>query len=102
MRAAVVADSRRRTYALFGPSRGGKLDALPSPLWGGAGGGGRAVLSQVAPSLSSRRTTPSPPVPHKGGGSAPSVGREHTECAATASRRNLTSAPRGRSWRPRS
>src|SRR5262247_3798768 len=44
------------------------LGALLSPLWGGVGGGGRAFLSQEVPP-SSHRTTPSPPLPHKGGGS---------------------------------
>src|SRR6516162_5062711 len=35
------------------------LGVLPSPLWGGVGGGGSAILSQVAPA-SSHRTTPTP------------------------------------------
>src|SRR5438445_4765203 len=35
------------------------LGVLPSPLWGGVGGGGRAIPAQVAPSLS-HRTTPTP------------------------------------------
>src|SRR6266487_867472 len=42
--------------------------ALPSPLWGGVGGGGSAIPSQVAPSLS-RRITPLPtPPPTRGEG----------------------------------
>src|SRR5262249_50328506 len=48
-----------------------RLGALPSPLWGGVGGGGSAIPSQVAPS-SSHRTTPTPALradpPHKGEG----------------------------------
>src|SRR5260370_6256322 len=35
------------------------LGVLPSPLWGGVGGGGSAIPAQVAPSLS-RCTTPTP------------------------------------------
>src|SRR5262245_18503545 len=46
----------------------------PSPLWGGVGGGGGAIPSQVAPSLS-HRITPLPSPPRQGG-------REQTECAA--------------------
>src|SRR5262245_49062768 len=43
------------------------LGAFPSPLWGGVRGGGRCVRQR-------RRITaspPSPPLPHKGGGSRP-------------------------------
>src|SRR2546427_6269005 len=47
------------------------LGALPSPLWGGVGGGGSAIPAQVAPSPS-HRTTPTPALradpPHKGEG----------------------------------
>src|SRR5262245_32473165 len=47
------------------------LGALPSPLWGGVGGGGSAIPAQVAPA-SSHRTTPTPALradpPHKGEG----------------------------------
>src|SRR5258708_28320724 len=46
----------------------------PAAGWGGVRGGGSAILSQVAPPLS-RRATPSPPLPHKGGGSRPSLRR---------------------------
>src|SRR5580700_5695070 len=43
------------------------LGRLPSPLWGGAGGGGRELRRP-------KRTTPPPPtLPHKGGGSKPSL-----------------------------
>src|SRR5262245_46786408 len=52
------------------------LGALPSPLWGGVGGGDSAILSQVAPPLS-RRITPLPNPPPQGG-------REQTEFAARA------------------
>src|SRR6476646_8069210 len=38
---------------------------LPSPLWGGVGGGGRGWRTQLAPQL----RPPSPALPHKGGGS---------------------------------
>src|SRR5260370_39762967 len=47
------------------PPQGG----LPSPLWGGVGGGGRegeAPALRIVP-------PPSPALPHKGGGSRPSV-----------------------------
>src|SRR5260370_29187000 len=41
------------------------LGALPSPLWGGVGGGGREIRA-----LSVRHALPpSPALPHKGGGS---------------------------------
>src|SRR5262249_61103778 len=43
----------------------------PLPLVGRGWGWGSAIPSQVAPSLS-RRITPSPTLPHKGGGSRPS------------------------------
>src|SRR5262249_20615495 len=55
-----------------------KLGALPSPLWGGVGGGGPAILSQVAPGTRNRITPlPNPP---------PQGGREYIECAATGVR----------------
>src|SRR5437899_12962655 len=44
-----------------------KLGALPSPLWGGAGGGGRSWLTR----LEQQQRPPSPTLPHKGGGSTP-------------------------------
>src|SRR6266436_123579 len=49
------------------------LGVFPSSLWGGVRGGGRAILSQVAPP-SFIRTTPLPTPPPQGG-------REQTECA---------------------
>src|SRR5262249_52313943 len=52
------------------------LGVFPSPLWGGVRGGGDCVRQR-------RRVTappPSPALPHKGGGSIPSSGREQTEC----------------------
>src|SRR5262249_37407393 len=63
------------------------LDALPSPLWGGVGGGGRAVCSQLA-SLSSHRATPLPTPPPQGG-------REQTEFAARAGSSNPSLLIRG-------
>src|SRR6516162_3562649 len=54
------------------------LGALPSPLWGGVGGGGSAIPAQVAPA-SSHRTTPTPALradpPHKGEGKMEFVAR---------------------------
>jgi itaconate CoA-transferase len=50
------------------------LGVFPSPLWGGVRGGGRAILSQVAPPRFTR-TTPLPTPPPQGG-------REQTEFAA--------------------
>src|SRR5262245_60873525 len=50
------------------------LGVLPSPLWGGVWGGGRAIFRRWR----RRHLTvppPSPPLPHKGGGSRPSVPR---------------------------
>ena len=44
-----------------------KHDALPSPLWGGVGGGGRSWLAQSV----KQPLPPTPPHPHKGGGSTP-------------------------------
>ena len=41
--------------------------ALPSPLWGGVGGGGRCWRTRLA----QQQLPPSPTLPHKGGGSAP-------------------------------
>src|SRR5437899_9931515 len=46
-----------------------KLGALPSPLWGGAGGGGRSWLTR----LEQQQRPPSPTLPHKGGRRAPSL-----------------------------
>src|SRR5215470_7863525 len=40
---------------------------LPSPLWGGVGGGGRAELAL----LCSKARAPTPFLPHRGGGSPP-------------------------------
>src|SRR2546427_5770474 len=79
----------------FGQITARQTRCIPLPLvalWGGVRGGGSAILSQVAPSLS-HRTTPLPNPPPQGG-------REHTESAAAASRRNLTPARRDRSWPP--
>src|SRR5262245_56830753 len=45
------------------------LGGLPSPLWGGVGGGGHAIDAPVCPSA----PPPSPALPHKGGGSTPSL-----------------------------
>src|SRR6266705_2060534 len=39
---------------------------LPSPLWGGVGGGGRATEALAAP-LAADRTTPHPDPPPQGG-----------------------------------
>src|SRR5262245_30448825 len=47
------------------------LGALPSPLWGGVGGGGRKIGAPMLPNA----LPPSPTLPHKGG-------REHTVFAA--------------------
>src|SRR5262249_5324030 len=51
------------------------LGVFPSPLWGGVGGGGGGVWQRWCVT----RTTP---LPHRGGGSRPSWGREQTELAA--------------------
>src|SRR5712691_8758673 len=45
------------------------LGVLPSPLWGGVGGGGREMEASTLPNAS----PPSPTLPHKGGGSRPSL-----------------------------
>src|SRR5262249_47455937 len=47
----------------------GKLDLLPSPLWGGVGGGGPKIGAPMLPNA----PPPSPALPHKGGGSTPSA-----------------------------
>src|SRR5262249_61209321 len=57
-----------------------KRSAFPSPLWGGVRGGGRCVGQRPCITAS----PPSPTLPHKGGGSRPSLWREQTECAASA------------------
>src|SRR6202040_1902217 len=49
-----------------------KLGALPSPLWGGVGGGGRGIWP---PRCKPRHDPPSPTLPHKGGGSRQSLRR---------------------------
>ena len=48
-----------------------KGGAFPSPLWGGVRGGGSSWLT----CLGQQTTTPSPTLPHKGGGSPPSSRR---------------------------
>src|SRR5258708_25703409 len=45
---------------------------LPSPLWGGVGGGGSEILAPQLPNA----LPPSPALPHKGGGSTPSLSFE--------------------------
>src|SRR5258706_8231784 len=60
------------------------LGVLPSPLWGGVGGGGRAIPAQVAP-LSFHRTTPLPTPPPQGG-------REQTEFVARSGASAFASA----------
>src|SRR5215475_15171414 len=47
------------------------LGALPSPLWGGVGGGGRAIM-QTWRDRHLTASPPSPTLPHKGGGSGES------------------------------
>src|SRR5262249_41113639 len=67
-------------------NRCSSLGALPSPLWGGVGGGGGAMfLRWRHPHLAA--SPPSPALPHKGGGSTPSAERERTGSAGPASRR---------------
>src|SRR5437764_15369467 len=41
-----------------------KLGVLPSPLWGGDGGGGRSLLTRLV----KQQRPPSPTLPHKGEG----------------------------------
>src|ERR1700730_11328579 len=48
-----------------------KLSVLPSPLWGGVEGGGRGI----SPPTVRNAPPPSPTLPHKGGGSRPSLRR---------------------------
>src|SRR6266498_4692674 len=59
------------------------LGGLPSPLWGGAGGGGQYWGTRFAP----QQRPPSPPLPHKGGGSRPSSLRAMIPLHANYSRR---------------
>src|SRR5262249_57599545 len=49
---------------LFDGPRCRALGALPSPLWGGVGGGGGAIVSQLARSLLHRITPLPTPPPH--------------------------------------
>src|SRR6266481_1962438 len=49
---------------------------LPSPLWGGVGGGGRGVWHHCA--ITSR--PPTPTLPHKGGGSRRAPCRVQSPC----------------------
>src|SRR6266566_4414249 len=74
--------SGTRNELLFAKTRRG-FGGLPSPLWGGVGGGGRATPLQMVRPLS-HRTTPLPTPPPQGG-------REQTEfvareCSGTARR----------------
>src|SRR5262245_4652225 len=68
-RPVIMGSQHKRVYARL-PTRyarerqqSRKLGALPSPLWGGVGGGGSAILSQVAPETRKRMTpiTHTPP-----------------------------------------
>ena len=55
-------------FAADAAAGGDEAPRLPSPLWGGAGGGGREVrCKRRRPLVTSR--PPSPTLPHKGGGS---------------------------------
>src|SRR5262245_20031384 len=71
--AAVKAATRMEAHAALRPHR----ELLPSPYWGGVGGGGRAV---EAPSMP-KAPPPSPTLPRKGGGSTPSKWRENAPSA---------------------
>src|SRR5215510_4928987 len=98
----------------------GRLGALPSPLWGGVGGGGRCLGQHQRFTASPPSSHPSPsrlracPLPanfrsdQTPAGRGLVGGREHTECgegadpcAAAASPGILTPARRDRSWRLR-
>src|SRR5712692_7190635 len=57
-------------FSDFDSQRRCDLGALPSPLWGGAGGGGGACAFASA---ADSQPPPSPTLPHKGGGSRPSL-----------------------------
>src|SRR6185295_8405728 len=52
--------------------RGGTRGLFPSPLWGGVRGGGPNILRLPYRSTDSV-LPPSPTLPHKGGGSTPSM-----------------------------
>src|SRR5262249_38803928 len=90
-RPVIMGSQHKRVYARL-PTRyarerqqSRKLGALPSPLWGGVGGGGSAILSQVAPETRNRITPlPNPP---------PQGGREHIESAATRVRGHHLPSP---------
>src|SRR5439155_8872465 len=63
-----------------------KLGVLPSPLWGGAGGGGRSLLTRLV----KQQRPPSPTLPHKGGGSAPGLPRVATHTSSLPSPASLS------------
>src|SRR5262245_13573470 len=67
------------------------LGVLPSPLWGGVGGGGRAIDHKWGPLLS-YCTTPLPSPPPQGG-------REHSEFAVRIDSTSPTSLPRAAALR---
>src|SRR5262249_38409026 len=67
-----------------------RLGVLPSPLWGGVGGGGPSVREESCVTAS----PPSPRLPHKGGGSRPNARQERRSTS-------IMLAQRDRSWRPR-
>jgi len=58
--------ARARVFVLDAEQRR-TFGALPSPLWGGVGGGSREIGARTLP----HAPPPSPTLPHKGGGSTP-------------------------------
>src|SRR5262249_17143266 len=75
------------------------LGVFPSPLWGGVRGGGRCFGAMSV----HHRTTPSPPLPHKGGGSRPRSrgGAENHLCRSFPRKRESSSFIRIPSLGPR-
>src|SRR5713226_4400927 len=85
MQSFPCAPEPKALFVVFDPQMCRALGALPSPLWGGVGGGGREIRDACV----AKRATPLPSPPPQGG-------REQTECAArvdsTSTKRALVQA----------
>ena len=65
------------------------LGDLPSPLWGGVGGGGSSWRTHLVKQL----LPPSPPLPHKGGGSRPRLPHELIPFQRDTAQRKFKAVP---------
>src|SRR5262249_61974405 len=79
-----VPDERASAREDPGP-RGGRLGRLPSPLWGGVGGGGRCYGASGVPHNDPH---PAPPRHASAGGPPPPGGGRMELCAGAAARKS--------------